>query len=93
MEVVLFRKYHEHRKEPDAAAPAQDPMPRRQWTDMKWAFARYAVACTLHAEGIDEHVVWLIVNEGVSYSRRSGNPRTPTVAQQSCLHYIAIFTV
>ncbi|CAM9093241.1 unnamed protein product, partial [Laminaria digitata] len=40
MEVVSYRKYSEHRREPDATAPQQDPMPTLQWTDMKWGFVR-----------------------------------------------------
>ena len=40
MEVVSYRVYSEHRKEPDATAPQQDPMPVLQWTDMKWSFVR-----------------------------------------------------
>ena len=40
MEVVSYRVYSEHRKEPDVTAPQQDPMPVLQWTDMKWSFVR-----------------------------------------------------
>lgn len=41
MEVVLFRNYSEHTREPDATAAEQDPMPRRLWMDMKWTFSRH----------------------------------------------------
>lgn len=40
LEVVKYRAYSEHRREPDASAPHQDPMPSLQWKDMKWSFVR-----------------------------------------------------
>lgn len=40
MEVVRYRAYSEHRREPSATAPDQDPMPSLQWKDMKRSFIR-----------------------------------------------------
>ncbi|CAM9180110.1 unnamed protein product, partial [Hapterophycus canaliculatus] len=40
MEVVRYRTYSKHQREPHATAPDQDPMPNLQWTDMKRSFIR-----------------------------------------------------
>ncbi|CAM9137868.1 unnamed protein product [Ectocarpus sp. 4 AP-2014] len=40
MEVVRYRAYSEHRREPGALSPDQDPMPSLQWKDMKCSFIR-----------------------------------------------------
>ena len=40
MEVVRYRVYSEHYREPDATAPQQDPMPVLQWMDLKRSFVR-----------------------------------------------------
>lgn len=40
MEVVRYRAYSEHWREPDALSPDQDPMPCLQWKDMKCSFLR-----------------------------------------------------
>ncbi|CAM9201758.1 unnamed protein product [Ectocarpus fasciculatus] len=40
MEVVRYRAYSEHWREPGALSPDQDPMPSLQWKDMKCSFIR-----------------------------------------------------
>lgn len=40
MEVVKYRAYSEHWREPGALSPDQDPMPSLQWKDMKCSFIR-----------------------------------------------------
>ncbi|CAB1113052.1 unnamed protein product [Ectocarpus sp. CCAP 1310/34] len=40
MEVVRYRAYNEHRREPGALSPDQDPMPSLHWKDMKCSFIR-----------------------------------------------------
>lgn len=55
MEVVRYRASSEHRREPSATAPDQDPMPSLQWKDMKWSFIR-CLLTTLNIHSFDRTV-------------------------------------
>eukprot|EP00903_Cladosiphon_okamuranus_P015252 g14094.t3 len=58
MEVVQYRAYGEHWREPSATAPDQDPMPNLQWKDMKWSFIRGGPLLHMAAASIQPMTEW-----------------------------------
>jgi len=47
LEVVAYRAYSRHRREPDTTSPTEDLMPCLQWIDMKRTFVRYKTILAL----------------------------------------------
>eukprot|EP00752_Nemacystus_decipiens_P002219 g2107.t3 len=58
MEVVRYRAYSEHRREPSATAPDQDPIPTLQWKDMKWSFIRGGPVLDMAAASVQPMTEW-----------------------------------